>query len=184
MAIKTFKGFPLRVVLVAAFVTQTVLISGVIAIGSWWRERQAITQLSEQLRADSTRSVTRFLENYLRGPYLVNSINVKMWESGILDFKEENFEKIGRFFWQQMQVYDVSFINFGAPDMSYIGVERFDDGTFQVWEVSPQRYKSFDNYFYILDDKGNRTSKKTVKPMNPLLFFDSEAWYKDAVDSR
>ena len=183
MAIKTFKGFPLRVVLVAAFVTQTVLISGVIAIGSWWRERQAITQLSEQLRADSTRSVTRFLENYLRGPYLVNSINVKMWESGILDFKEENFEKIGRFFWQQMQVYDVSFINFGAPDRSYIGVERFDDGTFQVWEVSPQRYKSFDNYFYVLDDKGNRTSKKTVKPMNPLLFFDSEAWYKDAVEA-
>ncbi|PLS69340.1 MAG: hypothetical protein CV045_02625 [Cyanobacteria bacterium M5B4] len=179
-AIKTAKGYPLRGVLVLAFVTQTILISGLVMIGSWWRERQAIIQVSQQLRSESTKSVTTFLEKYLEGPYLVNSINTKAWELGILDLKDENFERVGKFFWEQMQIYDVSFINFGASNASYIGLERFDDGTLQIWEVSSKKYGNIDNYFYKVDERGNRTTVIREK-FDSRLFIDTEAWYKDAV---
>lgn len=180
--IKPAKGYPLRLVLVLGFVTQTILISGIVAIGSWWRERQAITQVSRQIRSEATESVTLFLENYLRQPYLVNTINVSAWKLGILDLSQSNFERVGKLFWEQMQVYDVSFINFGGVDRSYIGLERFDDGKLQIWEVSPEKYGNIDNYFYELNDQGDR-GEMTREKADPRSFLLAEAWYKDAVDA-
>ncbi|MCS6958520.1 MAG: ATP-binding protein [Pseudanabaenaceae cyanobacterium SKYGB_i_bin29] len=175
------KGYPLRAVLALAFFAQTILISGLVAAGSWWRERQSLVRVSQKLRQDATKSVEAFLEKYLAAPYLVNNINVKAWELGIIDFQPEKFEQVSRFFWEQMQIYDVGFINFGSQnDLRYIGVERQDDDKFLVWEVSRKKYGNIDNYIYSLDNQGNRTDLKITKA-DPNLTLEKEAWYKDAV---
>ncbi|MFN3361559.1 MAG: ATP-binding protein, partial [Pseudanabaenaceae cyanobacterium] len=152
-----------------------------VAVGSWWRERQSLVRVSEKLRQDATKSVESFLGKYLAGPYLVNNINVKAWELGIIDFQPQKFEQVSRFFWEQMQVYDVGFVNFGTTDgPNYIGVERQDDGKFRVWEVSRPKYGNINNYIYSLDSQGNRTAVTVIKPDSNLTL-EAEAWYNDAV---
>ncbi len=159
--------------LVLPFVIQVAV---AIAVTGWLSlsyGQTAVNKTAKQLRTDASDRISRSLDNYLKVPHQVNEINIAAISLGIL--KLDNFDTLGKYFWQQMQTHSVSYNNFGAINGDFIGVERLDDGKFIIHERSKRTNgKQFD---YSTDRKGNRLKLiQTLKFVNPL-----EAWYRDAV---
>ncbi len=171
---KILKHTPLPLLLVVPFVIQVFLAVGVTGWLSLRYGQASTNDLTRQLRTETSDRVTQHLNNYLAIPHQINQINAAAIASGIL--KLNDFDTVGKYFWQQMQTFNISYNNFGAANGDFIGVERLDDGSFEIHEVSKRTNgKQFD---YTANKNGDR--QKLIKT---IAAPDSrrEAWYSDAV---
>jgi signal transduction histidine kinase/CheY-like chemotaxis protein len=176
----SFKGLPLRVILVVPFVLQIFAAVGLTGYFSWRNGQQAVKDLANQLMHKHSELVDRHLDRYLLVPKQINQINLDAIELGLLDL--ENLPTMGRYFWKQMQVYDVGYINYGDRDGRFIGIERLNDGKFLINE-SPdktplEQAANSTTYIYNADRQGNRTKLQEASKGNDHRF---ERWYTDAV---
>jgi PAS domain S-box-containing protein len=77
-----------------------------------------------------------------------------------------------------MQVFNVGYISFGNKDGEFIGVERLDNGSLLINQVSKSNPGKL--FVWTTDNQGNRTKLLEVKNWEPR----AEAWYADAVKAR
>jgi signal transduction histidine kinase/CheY-like chemotaxis protein len=179
----SFKGLPLRAVLVVPFVLQIFAAVGLTGYFSWRNGQQAVNDLANQLMHKHNELVDQHLDRYLVVPSQINQINIDAVELGLLDL--QNLPNMGRYFWKQMQIYDVGYINYGGEDGRFIGVEHSDASTFLIHE-SPSRIpleqadKSI-TYNYEADSRGDRTKQLEAEKGNDHRF---EPWYTDAVKAK
>jgi signal transduction histidine kinase/DNA-binding response OmpR family regulator len=176
----SFRGLPLRVILVVPFILQIFAAVGITGYFSLRNGRLAVNDLASQLMYKHSEIVDRHLDRYLAVPNQINQINLDAVELGFLDL--QNLPGMGRYFWKQMQVYDVGYINYGDEDGRFIGIERLNNGEFLINEVpaktSLEQANNSITYIYNADSQGNRTKLLESHKGNDHRF---EPWYTDAV---
>lgn len=171
--IKALKKLPLRTVFIVPFVVQLIGTVGLVGYLAFKNGQQDVNELSLKLRQEISDRIAHQLDDFLSIPDQINQINSSAIELGMLN--TSNFESTGRYFWKQMQVFDVGYISFGNTQGEFIGVERLENGNLLINEVS--RSKPGKLYIYATDKQGNRTKLLGVKDWEPR----QEAWYTDAV---
>ena len=164
---------PLQTVLTVPFVMQIIGTVGLVGYLSFTNGQKAVNDLATRLRSEMSDRIDRHLSSYLATPNQINQINRDAAILGLLNLSD--FRSTGRYFWKQMQVFDVGYISFGNTNGEFIGVERLEDGSLLINEVPPSHPGKL--YIYATDNQGNRTKLLKVKDWNPR----TEAWYTDAV---
>ncbi|MEP0917311.1 ATP-binding protein [Leptolyngbya sp. DQ-M1] len=162
------KSFPLQIVLVVPFVLQTFAAVGLVGYLSFRNGQSAVNELAEQLIDRTTDVVDQHLDSYLAVPQKLNQVNAAAIRRGTLDVR--NREAMGRYFWDQMQAYDLSYIGVGLTDGTGAGSGRFD-GTVTVDEWTAKSLNNLTSY--ATDRQGNRIGIKSRWTADNF----SESWY-------
>lgn len=166
--------FRLRTTLVVPLILQTVAAVGLISYLFFRNERNTVDSLATQLNNQVSNRVSQQLTSYLEIPRQVNEINLQAIELGILNPNDLN--QTGRLFWKQMRLFkNLSYVNFGGEDGSFIGIGREDDGALYTERIQPAdafRYKR-----YALDEQGSPTQLLATEPYP----FQGDEWYVSAV---
>jgi adenylate cyclase len=173
---KLLKNIPLTVILVVPFVVQISITVGVVGILSFRNGQQALGELATRFSEEVSDRVSTKLDNYLRVPPQINRANVDAMKLGMLNLK--NFQKTGHFFWTQINLYEVGYINFAFDNQEFIGVERKDNGQIVINETTLARGITKTASFST-DRDGNR--KKLLEVIETDGDVRQEGWYADAV---
>ncbi len=168
------QGISLRLLLVVPFIMQIVAAVSITGYVSLRNGQQSINDLTGQLRETTTKQISYYLQDYLSAPQQINQINKEMILSGLLNSKD--FERMGRLFWRQMQVFNVGYIDFANKDREFLGVERLDNGQLLLHEDRKSLPKK--SVEFTFDDRGNRQYIRTIDNLNDVF---QEGWYADAV---
>lgn len=172
-------NIPLAVVLIVPFCVQIAIAVGLVGFLSDRSSQKAIQALVERLESEISRRVDLYLDKYLTVPKTINQINRDAIDLGLLDL--DDWEELGKYFWRQMRVFDVGYINFATPQGDFIGVERLDGGRLEIHE-STLRTRRDRQATYATDGEGNRLRPPTQVIDIPV--FMKEEWYVDAVKAK
>ncbi len=167
-----FKRLSLRFVLVVPFVLQISFAVGLTGYLALRNGQQAVNQVASQLRSETSQRVSEHLDRYLEAPHQINKINAQAVELGMLDLK--NFPQMGRYFFKQMQTFNVGYISFANPAGDFIGIERNGEKLL-ITETAKGKL-----YYYKTNAQGDRAGLTQVNDYDPRV----EAWYTDAVKAK
>lgn len=166
----------LKSVLMVPFVVQICAVVGLTGWLSWRNGQQAVNDVATQLRREIAERIDTQLDRYLSEPPKINRANANLIEIGVLDLKD--FTKLSKYFWQQMRLFDVGYINFANEKREFIGVERLDNGELRISEILESQ--GIDRiYTYVTDEKGNRQGVPNVERDEQDV--RQEGWYISAV---
>lgn len=185
------KKLSLQSVLIVPFLLQIFAAVGLTGYFSLRNGQRAVEDLATQLQGEVSDRVNQHLDAFLTTPPQINQINLGATEIGLLDLYD--FETTGQYFWQQMQVYDVSYIAFGDTEGNFIGVEKIDEDSFHIVDNylnadAPNALAELSETGVVLPNryKASRTGERTARlEVTEDDAFDHrrEAWYSDAVDA-
>lgn len=167
----------LRLLVVTSFVVPIVTAVGLTSWISIRNGQQAVNNMAGQLQTEVGDRVSAHLDYYLSVPHQMNQINLNAIDLGLI--KLQDFNILGKYFWKQMQVLNIGYINYANEKGEFIGVERLDNGQLLINEVS-QASTQGQLYVYKVNDKGDRTSLEETKTYDPR----QESWYADAVKAK
>jgi sigma-B regulation protein RsbU (phosphoserine phosphatase) len=170
------RQLPLRLVLIIPFVLQTAGLAAVIGYLSYRNGQKSVNSLVQNLQLEIQSRIRDRLDSYLSIPPQLNQINADAYELGRLDVF--NFKTTGQYFWRQLQVFPVSFINFASVKGEYVGVGDFGDGTIRIEDIPLNTQGK--SYQYRTDAQGNRGQLVSVQNYNPY----EEAWFTDALQAK
>ena len=147
------KAFPLQIVLVIPFVIQIFGAVSLVGYLSFKNGQRAVNDLAEQLMDRTSEVVDEHLKSYLSIPQTLNQINADAIHRGILDIGDR--KTLGKYFWDQIQVYDLTYIGIGLTTGEGLGAARYDGKTITIddWTTKPPN----NTYTYATDNQGNRT---------------------------
>ncbi|MBD2449689.1 HAMP domain-containing protein [Nostoc sp. FACHB-152] len=151
-----FWTLPLQLVLIVPFVVQVFGAVGLVGYLSFKNGEKAVEDLSKQLMKRTSSEVNHHLDAYLSIPHKVIQINANAIRMGLLDVRDR--KTVGKFFWYQMQAYDLTYISFNLPTGEGGGAGRYDGKTVTIDENTiktpslPKNSKT-----YLTDNDGNRT---------------------------
>jgi class 3 adenylate cyclase len=148
--------------------------TGLVGWLSFRNGQRAINDLAFQLQSETSSRVRQYLDGYLAIPGQLNQINLDALRIGLLDLGD--FHRLGHYFFKQMKVFDVGYVNFGDTKGEYIGVERLDNGQLLINEVTARSGLGKLNVFET-SDEGDRTRLLEVKDYDHRL----EVWYAEPI---
>jgi len=163
------------VILVVPFVAQICVAVLVVGGVSFRNGQQAIGDLASRMSIEIGNHVSDNLSQYLQTPKQINQINADAVELRILDLK--NFLLTGNWFWKQINLYEVGYINFAFENQEFIGVERQNNRKFLINETTIARGLSKTAVFST-DNAGNRRDLEEEIISHEDV--RQEAWYADA----
>ncbi|GJD21129.1 two-component sensor histidine kinase [Rivularia sp. IAM M-261] len=134
---------------------------------------KAISTLAGKLMERTNNEVNKHLDSYLSIPHKVSQINADAIEMELLDVKDS--KSMGKFFWKQMQVYNLSYIGYGLVNGSGGGAARYDGKTVTIDEWGSKLPNN--GRTYATDNQGNRTTINTTFTYNNF----EESWYTEAI---
>lgn len=167
----------LRFILIVPFVLQIVLAVGLTGYFSVQYGERSIQYLANELITETNSRIADHLDQYLAIPNQLNRLNLKARDLGVLDFK--NFNLLGTYFWQQMALFPIGYINYGTTTGEFIGVERLNDINYRILEKSPETQNQLISYD--TDQQGKRLHTVDI---TPNYDHRQEAWYADAVKEK
>jgi signal transduction histidine kinase len=156
MRLKQFrkdKAFPLQLVLIVPFVLQIFGAVGLVGYLSFKNGQRAVNDLAEQLTDRTSDVVSEHLQSYLSIPQRLNQINAAAIRRGILDVRDR--EAVGKYFWDQIQTYDLTYIGIGLKTGEGIGAARYDGKTITIDDWAAELPNNV--ITYATDNQGNRT---------------------------
>jgi len=105
---------------------QLILVAGSFSLLTYTLGRNSGIQESEVHRTNlSITEIREQLSGKLRVPMFLNDLNASAIDAQPDLLK--NFDALGRRFWHQLKAFPVDYINYGAPDGSFLGLERGSD---------------------------------------------------------
>ncbi len=134
---------------------------------------QTVSELANELTDKVNNTVNIHLDNYLATPHQINRLNVTAIKQGLLNL--HNSQTAEHYFWEQMQVFDVSHINYKLVTGESIGASRWIKGQSITIDESDNNKSQI--YTYATDSQGNRRNLVQVNDDKSR----SEAWYLDTV---
>ncbi|MEH2399648.1 sensor histidine kinase [Nostoc sp.] len=167
------KAFPLQIVLIVPFVIQIFGAVSLVGYLSFKNGQRAVNDLAEQL-IDRTRDVVdEHLKSYLSIPQTLNQINADAIRRGILDVRDR--KTLGKYFWDQMQAYDLTYIGIGLTTGEGLGAARYDGKTITIDDWTAKLSNNISTY--ATDNQGNRTQVNARWNWNNF----SESWYTQPI---
>ena len=169
------QGLPLQFLLIVPFVLQVFAAVGLVGYLSFRNGQKAVNDLANQLMDRSSDVVDEHLISYLSIPQTLNQINADAIRRGLLNLRDR--QTVGKYFWDQMQAYDLSYIGMGLTTGEGIGVARYDGKTITIddWTAKPPN----NVYTYATDNQGNRTK------LNYRWDWDNftQPWYTEPIQA-
>jgi phosphoserine phosphatase RsbU/P len=175
-ALKSFRQLPLRMVLTIPFVLQIIGLAALVGYLSYQNGQKSVNDLVQALQVEVQSRIRDRLDNYFAIPPQLNQINADAHELERLDLSD--FKTTGQYFWRQLHVFDVSFINYANLKGEYVGTGDFGDGKIRIEEI-PLNTKG-KSYQYSTDTRGNRTRRLSVQDYDPY----DEAWFTNTLQSK
>lgn len=169
------RRMPLQLVLAVPFMLHIVATVGLVGYFSFKNGQQAVDRLADRLIDKAGDRIQDRLSAYFALPKQINQINLDAVELGLLDLQD--FDRTGHYFWKQMQVFNVGYINYANIQGEFIGVERLNDGHLLINETLKTSLNR--QSIYTTDNRGNRQSLKEI--LDPIEPVQQENWYADAV---
>ena len=164
------KAFPLQALLVVPFVVQIFGTVGLVGYLSFKNGQRAVNNLADQLMDRTSDVVNEHLQSYLSVPQRLNQINADAIRRDILDVADQ--ELLGQYFWDQMQVYDLTFVGIGLVTGEGLGALRYEGQpgvTIDDWDSNqPMSARTF-----ATNDQGDRTDLIGTYDYGHF----SESWY-------
>ncbi|MBL1174975.1 ATP-binding protein [Pantanalinema sp. GBBB05] len=168
---------PLRLLLIVPFVLQTVTAVGWVGYLSFRNGQKAISDLATELGSQVSDRVEHHLDTYLSTPRQLNEINLRAYELGLLNLEE--FDRTGQYFWKQMQVYNIGYINYANQQGEFIGIERTNTGELLINDRT-NTIAQGKLQVYASDAKGGRAQRLAQKVYDPR----QEDWYSAAIKAQ
>ncbi|QFS43365.1 ATP-binding protein [Nostoc sphaeroides] len=167
------KAFPLQIVLVVPFLIQIFAAVSLVGYLSFKNGQRAVNDLAEHLIDRTSDVVDEHLKSYLSIPQTLNQINADAIRRGILDVRDR--QTLGKYFWDQMQAYDLTYIGIGLTTGEGLGAARYDGKTITIddWTAKLRNNTST----YATDNQGNRTQINTQWTWNNF----SQPWYTQPI---
>jgi signal transduction histidine kinase/DNA-binding response OmpR family regulator len=137
--------------------------------------QKAVTELTNQLASEICDRVEQHLDQYLTTPQQINQVTSDVMQLGLLNLSD--LETTRQYLWKQMRNFNIGYNNFANSKGEFIGIERLDNGTLLIKEVS-QKKGIGKLYVYTTDQQGNRSYLKEIKNYDPRR----ESWYINAVN--
>ena len=174
------KAFPLQIVLIVPFLIQIFAAVSLVGYLSFKNGQTAVNDMAEQLMERTTSVVDEHLKSYLSIPQTLNQINADAIRRGILDVgvgkaNLKHRQTLGKYFWDQMQAYDLTYIGIGLTTGEGLGAARYDDKTITIddWTAKLPNNTST----YTTDNQGNRTQVNARWTWNNFR----ESWYTQSI---
>lgn len=171
------RQIPLRLLLIVPFVLQTVAAVGLVGYLSFRNGQKAISDLATQLGSQVSDRVGQHLDTYLSTPRQLNEMNLRAYELGLLNLEE--FNRTGQYFWKQMQVYNIGYINYANQQGEFIGIERTNAGELLINDrtntIAQGKLR-----VYASNAAGERTRLLEQKEYDPR----QEDWYSAAIQAQ
>ncbi|BAY74305.1 integral membrane sensor signal transduction histidine kinase [Nostoc linckia NIES-25] len=147
------KALPLQIVLVVPFAIQIFAAVSLVGYLSFKNGQRAVNNLAEQLIDRTSDVVNEHLKSYLSIPQTLNQINADAIRRGILDVSDR--QTLGKYFWDQIQAYDLTYIGIGLTTGEGVGAARYDGKTITIddWTANPPNNVST----YATEERGDRT---------------------------
>ncbi|MEG3848598.1 ATP-binding protein [Microcoleus sp. herbarium19] len=129
---------------------------GLVGYLSFKNGEKAVQNLAAQLINRTSSGVDRHLDSYLTIPHQINQINADAVRMGLLDTRDR--ETVGKYFWHQMQAYDMSYIGLDFATGGGAGATSYDGKTVTI-DHSEIKTPSLEKNLttYSTDNYGNRT---------------------------
>lgn len=124
---------PLRLILIIPFLAQIFALVGLTGYLSLRNGQKAVNDMASQMRSNATNHIDRHLDSYLSIPHKLNQINLQAVRLGLLQLND--FERTEKYFWEQMQQFDVGYMNYANTEGEFIGVERLENNNFAIHEI-------------------------------------------------
>ncbi|WP_293232036.1 cache domain-containing protein [Microcoleus sp. PH2017_05_CCC_O_A] len=173
---KLIGSAPLRAVLIVPFVLQIMGAVGIVGYLSFRNGQKAVNDLASQLRTEVSSRIDQHLDSQLDTARHLAQVNGDAFDVGLLDPKD--LDNMARFFWKQMQLFNVGSIGFGAPGGEFaVSGYQIDQNIISGFSNLKQRGNR-DYYFYNTDSQGNKT---TLVDIYKNYEFDKELWYSNTV---
>ncbi|HEY9615503.1 MAG TPA: HAMP domain-containing protein, partial [Microcoleaceae cyanobacterium] len=163
------KAFPLQIVLVVPFVLQIFAAVGLVGYLSFRNGQRAVNDMAEQLIDRTSDVIDEHLQAYLSVPQTLSQINAAAIRRGTLNVRDG--EAAGKYFWDQMQAYDLTFIGIGLVTGEGLGAIRYDGKTVTIDDWKSQLPNSARTY--ATNHQGDRTKIVGTYSYNHF----TESWY-------
>ncbi|MEH1937089.1 MAG: ATP-binding protein [Nostoc sp.] len=166
------RAFPLQLVLIVPFVLQVFGIVGLVGYLSFKNGEKAVHDLADQLMKRTSSEVNQHLDAYLSIPHKVIQLNADAIRMGLLNVRDRR--TVGKYFWHEMQVYDLSFISLNLATGEGTGAGRYDGKTVTIDDnaiKTPSLPKN--TITYLTDNDGNPTkimATSTWDTVNELAY--------------
>jgi signal transduction histidine kinase/DNA-binding NarL/FixJ family response regulator len=147
---------PLQCILIVPFVLQILGAVGLVGYLSFKNGEKAVQDIAKQLTKRTSYQVNSHLNAYLPIPHQITQINANAMRLGLLNGRER--KTVSKYFWQQMQVYDVTYISMCLPTGEAVGAARYDGKTVTIDDTVPKTPSLPKNVTtYLTDQDGNPT---------------------------
>ena len=163
------RAFPLQIVLVVPFVIQIFGAVGLVGYLSFKNGQRAVNDLAEQLIDRTSDVVDEHLKSYLAIPQTLNQVNADTVRRGTLNVRDQ--DTMGKYFWDQMQAYDFTFIGVGLVTGEGLGAIRYDGKTVTIDSWQSQLPNSARTY--ATNNQGDYTDLVGTYNYNHFI----ESWY-------
>ncbi|MBN3963494.1 ATP-binding protein [Nostoc sp. NMS8] len=167
------KAFRLQIVLVIPFLIQIFGAVSLVGYLSFKNGQRAVNDLAEQLIDRNTEVVDEHLKSYLSIPQTLNQINADAIHRGLLNVRDR--QTLGKYFWDQMQAYNLTYIGIGLTTGEGLGAARYDGKTITIDDWTAKLANN--TVTYATDNQGNRTQVNTRWTWNNF----SEPWYTQPI---
>lgn len=175
---KLLKGTPLRAVLIVPFMVQIVGAVGLVGYLSFKNGEEAVSNLVNQLTEKTTSLVDHYLKTYLANPHRLNQINLHLIDQSFVDLKD--FRATEKIFWQQLNLYPISYMNYSLVTGEFVGVGRFSpQSPIIIDEITSENSARKLAHTYVADKNGSPEKLMETWTFDP----HQEAWYADAVEA-
>lgn len=116
------------------------------------------------------------LSSRLSAPMHINNLNATAIAQGDLNLR--NFNQMSDRFWNQLQQFPVSYINYGGINGEFLGVQRLDNGQFLVNE-NTNKPQPGSLSIYKLGPLGKRA--ELIEIVQGMSQLHEEPWYTETV---
>ena len=181
---KNSQRIPLRLMVILPFVLQIVAAVGLTGYLSLRNGQKAVNDLASKLKNEVSGRIDQELDSYMDTPKKVVEINSRAINLGLSN--PDNAEEITKFFWTQIQTFDIGYILFGLKSGVHLGSGHFyGDERVTIDEVNVERLGDSKLLIFGTDEKGNRT--KVLEDLGETLVdgkftLQDEGWYKEAAE--
>ena len=175
--IKASKKVPLRLMLVLPFVAQIFAAVGLTGYLSLRNGQKAVNDLASQLRNEVSERIDLHLDSYMEVPHMVVQNNWDAIDQGFLDM--EDTEKLGHFFWRQLQAFEIPYILYGfdSGNLASAGI-NYEGDLITIDEVNREKNGHAHLLNWGTDKNGDRTEILQDWGEYPMK---KEGWYAEAV---
>lgn len=177
---KLVRKFHLRTTLIFPFVLQIVAAVGLVGYFSYRNGQKTVDELANQLLSEVNSRLEQQVDSYLDKPREVQAVNLRSIKMGTFKLESDNFDNLGKIFWNQVQAFNLLYINYGNVEGEYIGAGYFDGKP----NFSKITKPHLDLYFdFVPDEIGNRNGDWIIEKTSSTVGF-TENWYRSAVAAK